>query len=119
VKILLDNCVHRKVKTFFPGQDVMTSHQAGLAHHENGELLAEAAKAFDVLVTTDKNIKSQHNLAKLPLPIIELDAIDTRIEALVPFAPFCSKALALTDQYWFVSIRPDGTFDLRAKKDQS
>jgi predicted nuclease of predicted toxin-antitoxin system len=116
VKILLDNCVHRKVKTFFPGHEVKTAHQAGLAQLENGELLAEAARQFDVMVTTDKNIKSQHNLAKLPLPVIEIDAIDTRIEGLLPFAPFCLNALSATEQHLFVSIRPDGTLDLRAMK---
>jgi hypothetical protein len=114
VRILLDNCVHRKVRTFFPGHDVKTAYQAGLAAHENGELLAEAARQFDVMVTTDKNIKNQHNLAKLPLPVIEIDTFDTRIEGLLPFAPFCLNALSATAQYLFVSIRLDGTLDLRA-----
>jgi predicted nuclease of predicted toxin-antitoxin system len=116
VNILLDNCVHRQVQTFFPGHDVKTAHQAGLARLENGELLAEAAKGFDVMVTTDKNIKSQHNLAKLPLPVIELDAFDTRIEGMLLFAPFCPDALAATARYWFVSIRPDGSLNLRAPR---
>jgi len=84
LKLLLDNCVHRAVREFFPGHETATAFQAGLARLENGDLLVEAAKSFDVLVTTDKNIRSQHNLATLPIPVIELAAEDTRIEGLLP-----------------------------------
>jgi len=119
LKLLLDNCVHKAVKGFFPGHEATTAFQAGLARVENGELLARAAKLFDVLVTTDKNIRDQHNLATLPIPVIELAAADTRIEGLLPLAPYCLNALAQTAQYWFVSVRSDGSLELKAERTQT
>jgi hypothetical protein len=118
LKLLLDNCVHKAVKGFFPGHEATTAFQAGLAHLENGELLIEAAKRFDVLVTTDKNIRSQHNLAILPIPVIELGASDTRIEGLLLLAPFCLAALEQTARYRFVSVHVDGSLELISERAQ-
>jgi hypothetical protein len=119
LKLLLDNCVHKAVKGFFPGHQATTAFQAGLARLENGELLAAAAKLFDVLVTTDKNIRSQQNLDTLPIPVIELAAADTRIEGLLPLAPFCPTALEHTSRYWFVSVRSDGSLELNGDRTQN
>jgi hypothetical protein len=116
LKVLLDNCVHKAAKGFFPGHETTTAFQAGLSQLENGQLLAAAATLFDVLVTTDKNIRSQQNLANLPIPIIELAAADTRIEGLLPLAPFCLAALEQTARYWFVSVRSDGSLELIADR---
>ena len=112
--MLLDNCVHSAVKNFFPGHETTTAFRAGLSHLNNGELLAEAAKRFDVLVTTDKNIRHQHNLAKLPMPVIELAVTDTRIEGLLQLKPFCLTALEQTARYWFVSVQIDGKLEPKA-----
>jgi hypothetical protein len=119
LKLLLDNCVHKAVKGFFPGHEAVTAFHAGLAQIENGELLARAAKLFDVLVTTDKNIRDQDNLEKLPIPVIELAAADTRIEGLLPLAPYCLNALEQTKRYWFVSLRADGSLELKAERAQT
>lgn len=119
MKLLLDNCVHKAVKGFFPGHETTTAFQAGLARIENGELLAAAAKLFDVLVTTDKNIRNQQNLAMLPIPVIELAAADTRIEGLLPLAPYCLTALEQTARYWFVSVRPHGSMELKAERSEN
>lgn len=119
MKLLLDNCVHRAVRGFFPGHEARTAFQSGLARLDNGDLLAQAAKSFDVLVTTDKNIRSQHNLATLPIPVIELAAADTRIEGLLPLAPFCLAALEQTARYWFVSVHSDGSLELKAERTQN
>ena len=116
MKILLDNCVHKFVKTFFAGHQVLTAYQAGLARFENGELLVQAALQFAVLVTTDKNIKNQHNLTKLPLSVIELAATDTRIEGLLPFAQHCAAALEEIARYRFVILRSDGKLILLAPR---
>ena len=117
MKLLRDNCVHKAVKGFFPGQEATTAYQAGLSQLENGELLATAAKLFDVLMTTDKNIRSQHHLATLPITVIELAAADTRIEGLLPLAPFCLTASEQTAPYWFVSVHSDGSLELKADRE--
>ena len=67
MKILLDNCVHYKAKSLFPGHEVLHARDLGWRQLSNGELLAQALQhSFDVLVTTDKNIRYEHNLATLP-----------------------------------------------------
>ena len=44
----------------------------GWAQLENGGLLAEAEKAFDAFITTDKNLRYQQNLAGRRLAILVL-----------------------------------------------
>jgi len=61
---------------------------------QNGKLLAQAATAFDVLLTVDKNIKSQQNLDKLPIAVVILDAPTNTSEVLAPFAPFVELLLS-------------------------
>jgi len=39
----------------------------------NGDLLAQAATRFDVVVTTDKHIRHEQNLERLPIAILELN----------------------------------------------
>ena len=112
MNVLLDNCVHRRVRSFFHGHAVRTARQAGLAELENGDLLAAAAAAgFDVLITTDKNIAFQHNLDHLPLPVMELAPRDTRWAGLVPLGSHCAAAMASIAEYRFVRVHPDGTLD--------
>lgn len=116
MKILLDNCTHKRVRSFFPGHDVKTAWQARLHELDNGELFAAAAQSFDVFITTDKNIRHQHNLEKLPISVIELAAQDTRLNGLLPLQPYCADALEKSKEYCFVSVKTDGTFDLLAPK---
>ena len=116
MKILLDNCVHEQVAEFFPSQEVTTAAEMGWAGLTNGELLAEASPEFDVLVTTDKNIRYQQNLGKLPIAVIELNSRDTRIEALELLAPYVLKALRHTRSYLFVALYPDGRIEALAKR---
>jgi predicted nuclease of predicted toxin-antitoxin system len=93
VKILLDHCVPRPFARALPAHDVKTTAQMGWAALQNGRLLAEAARQFDVFLTVDKNIKNQQNLLTLPLPVIVLDALMNTPQALLPFAPFVEQLL--------------------------
>ena len=60
---------------------------------KNGKLLVEAAKAFDLFLTVDQNIKNEQNLTTLPLPIVVLVAAKNTPDALIPFAPFVERVL--------------------------
>lgn len=62
MRILLDHCVPRPFGGMLPTHEVKTTSQMGWATLKNGKLLTEAARAFDVFLTVDKNIKSQQNL---------------------------------------------------------
>lgn len=108
MRILLDNCVDRNLAKSFAGHDAKTAVEMAWDRLKNGELLAEAAKQFDVLVTTDKNIRYQHNLTKLPIPVFELDTPTSRLKELATLEPWFPHALEATKRFRFVSLRIDG-----------
>ncbi len=109
MRILLDNCVHRRTAALIPGHAVRHASEMGWQTLRNGQLLATAAAEFDLLITTDKNQRYQQNLERLPLSVLELNTPDTRLHALKGFAPHLPAALALTERFRFVSLRLDGT----------
>ena len=70
MKILLDECVDRRLASDFVGHEVSTVEQMGWKSKENGELLALAAKRFDVFVTTDRNLSFQQNVGTLEIAVV-------------------------------------------------
>ncbi|HEY0154682.1 MAG TPA: hypothetical protein VGB92_21890 [Longimicrobium sp.] len=55
------------------GHEVSTAYECGWSTLKNGELLAAAeAHGFEVLVTTDKNLKYQQNLASRSIAVVVL-----------------------------------------------
>ena len=73
----------------FPDKwDVRSVRQMEWLGTSNGELLAKAmAHEFTAMITADKNIEYQQNPESLPIPIVVLDAISTRIQELGPLVP--------------------------------
>jgi ABC-type phosphate/phosphonate transport system substrate-binding protein len=77
----------------------------GLKGKTNGELLRAAQDAsYDVLVTTDKNLPHQQNLADLNLSIIIVTAPTNQLEDLQPLANQISEALETIDRGKVVRI---------------
>jgi predicted nuclease of predicted toxin-antitoxin system len=74
LRILFDHNVPVKVRTFLPGHEVQTVVEMNWPPQlENGELLRAAEEAgFDVLVTSDQNIRFQQNLAGRRLALVTL-----------------------------------------------
>jgi hypothetical protein len=70
--ILLDECVPRPLKKFLTGHSVLTAQQAGLGGYKNGQLLTAAEGQFDLLITTDKNLRYQQHLATRKIGILLL-----------------------------------------------
>jgi predicted nuclease of predicted toxin-antitoxin system len=83
VKILLDECVDRRLARHITGHEVVTAQDAGWSGVKNGALLALAASAFDVFVTVDTNLEHQQNLAAYDLAIIVLRARTNRLADLL------------------------------------
>jgi hypothetical protein len=55
------------------GHDVSTAYECGWSTLKNGELLSAAElEGFEVLVTTDKNLRYQQNLASRSIAILVL-----------------------------------------------
>ncbi len=93
MKLLLDECVPRRLKHDFFGHDVLTIDEAGFKGLKNGKLIDAANQIFEVLVTVDKNIEHQQNKDKLPIAIIILSAKSNRYESLSPLIPEALKIL--------------------------
>jgi len=72
--VLFDHGTPRTLARFLIDHHMVTEARArGWQELQNGELLNEAeAAGFDVLVTTDKNIKFQQNLSRRKIAIVVL-----------------------------------------------
>ena len=87
VRLLLDEQVPRVFARHLPGHEVRNAQEMGWSGLQNGELLRRAAaEGFGVLITIDRNIEFQQNLASLPLSVVIVRARSNRIEDLEPFA---------------------------------
>ncbi len=96
----------------FPGHEVEHAVDVGYQQLANGELIARAATVpYAVMVTTDKNIRHEHHLERLPLSVVELRTHLTRFGDLQILKPYLEKALALAKDYRFVSVHADGSFE--------
>jgi predicted nuclease of predicted toxin-antitoxin system len=72
MKILLDQGAPRPLRTVLTAHSVSTAHEMGWASLTNGDLLHAAEKQFDVLITTDRNLRYQQNTSGLRLAILVL-----------------------------------------------
>jgi predicted nuclease of predicted toxin-antitoxin system len=95
MKLLLDECVPRKLKFLFAGggHECETVRGAGFGGTENGELLALAENSFDVLITIDKNIRYQQNLTGRSIAILIIRAASNDLDDIRPQVPHALLAL--------------------------
>jgi predicted nuclease of predicted toxin-antitoxin system len=93
VKILLDECVNQRLARDFVGHEVSTVAQMGWKSRSNGELLALAAKVFEVFVTTDRNLSFQQNLRRLDIAVVVMSARTNRLADLRLIVPSVLRVL--------------------------
>ena len=98
MKVLLDECVDWRLARDLVGHDVRTARQMGWATIKNGELLALAAKHFDIFVTVDRNLAWQQNLLAVAIAVIVLRAPSNRIADLRPLVPRLLTAIETAKQ---------------------
>jgi Domain of unknown function (DUF5615) len=72
VKILFDHGTPAPLRRALSGHSVSTANEMGWSEIDNGKLLSAAEIEFDVIITTDQNIRYQQNLAGRRLAIIVL-----------------------------------------------
>jgi len=94
MRVFLDECVDWRLSRDLIGHQVMTARQMGWTSIENGQLLALAAREFDVFVTVDRNLSFQQNLTALPIPAIVLRAPTNRLADLRLVVPHLLMALS-------------------------
>ena len=94
MRVLLDECVPRKLRNELPGHDVKTVADVKWAGTKNGLLLQQAAAKFDVLVTVDQGIPYQQNLADITLALVIIMAPSNDIQDLRPMMSDVLRVLA-------------------------
>jgi hypothetical protein len=93
MRLLLDECVPRRLKRDLLLHDVLTVAEAGWAGLKNGALLRAADGGIDVLVTVDQGLQHQQNLSGLRVAIAILVAPSNDIDDLRPMVPALLRAL--------------------------
>jgi predicted nuclease of predicted toxin-antitoxin system len=111
MKVLLDHCLPKRLRTLLPGHDVKTARQMGWEQLKNGELLSSASTQFDVLLTIDKKVQFETNLATIPLAVVIVDSVSNAYPELVPFAPHLMALIAAPLSKGIHILRADGRVD--------
>ena len=106
MKVLLDECVSRKLKAYVKGHDCQTAREAGLAGLSNGLLLDEAERlGFQALITLDRGFRYQQNLRGRHIIIAILKAPSSRLVALKKLMPACLEAIAAAEPGTAVEVQ--------------
>ncbi len=93
MRVLLDECLPKKLKRDIEADFAQTVPEAGWASKKNGELLRLAATNFDVLLTNDQNMEHQQNLKKFDLAFVVLVAPTNDIADLQPLMSAANEVL--------------------------
>lgn len=94
MRVLLDeNLDWRLVRYFDEDFQVTTVSQQGWKGMRNGELLRQAAAAFDAFITMDKGIEHQQNLRKYTIGVILISAKSNRLQDIRPIMPSVTQVL--------------------------
>ena len=97
MRVLFDQATPVPIRPYLQGHVVRTAAQQGWDTLKNGELLAAAeADGFDLLLTTDKNMRYQQSLAGRRIAVVVLGRqqwpslrphVDRIVEAIKTAAP--------------------------------
>ena len=98
MRVLLDECLPRRLKRELVGHDARTVPEMGWASKRNGELLALAAAEFDVFLTADRNLSYQQDVSSFDIAVVVLVAPSNSIEELRPLVPRILVALGSADR---------------------
>jgi hypothetical protein len=93
MKIILDECLPRRLIRDLHGHAVTTVPRQGWASRTNGELLGLIEGEFDVFITIDAGMPHQQNLADRSVCLVLLHAGNSRYETLQPLVPKIRDAL--------------------------
>jgi predicted nuclease of predicted toxin-antitoxin system len=93
MRVLLDACVPRGLRSSLVGHDVETAHERGWGDLDNGDLLDAMAAEFDALITVDRRLPLQQEVAKRPFGIVVVRAKSNRLADLEPLVAEIVKRL--------------------------
>lgn len=87
MRVLLDECVDRRLARDIAGHEVRTVPEVGWAALTNGELLKRAQEEFDVFVTVDRNLPFQRDLSAFSIAVVVLRSPSNRLADLQRLVP--------------------------------
>ena len=105
MRVLLDECVPRRLRRELPGHAVRTVAEMGWAGTRNGLLLGRAAAVFDVFLTVDQGIEFQQHLIGVDLAVVVMAARSNSIDDLRPLVPRVLAAIPSTPAGQIAVIR--------------
>jgi len=94
MRLLLDECVPKRLKRELRSHEVKTIQDMGWAGIKNGALLKLADGRFDALLTVDQGIEYQQNLSGLTISVVVILAASNDADDLRPLLPGVEQALA-------------------------
>lgn len=106
MKVLLDECVPRRLKRLIIGHEVTTVPEMGWASIKNGRLLRLAELSFEVFVTLDQNLEYQQNLDSYQIAIVVLVAKTNQFKKLRLLVPSLLETLESAKAGGMVHIGP-------------
>lgn len=104
MKVLLDECVPRKLRRELTNHQVLTVTERGWSGVENGELLRLAQNEFEIFLTVDQNLRYQQNLGTFDIAIVLIVCKNNRLRTLLPLMPKVRDALDVIQAGEFVRI---------------
>ena len=86
MKVLLDECVNKRLKSHLSEFEVYTVNEMQWCGVKNGKLMSLCvANQFDIILTIDKNMIHQQNIEKYPITIVVFNASTSKMEELILF----------------------------------
>ena len=94
MRLLLDECVPRRLNLDLVGHDVWTVVEMGWSSKRNGELLKlMLAEKFEALLTVDQNLGFQQNVRQYGIAVVVVASRTNRLKELRPLVPQMLEAL--------------------------
>jgi len=88
MKVLLDECVTKKLKSHLSDLEVFTVSEMKWCGVKNGELMSLCvANHFDIVLTIDKNMIHQQSIEKYPITIVVFNSSTSKTDELALFIP--------------------------------
>ena len=94
MRLLLDECVPKRLTRELPGHETRTVQDLGWAGIKNWALLRLANGQFDALLTVDQGIGYQQNLSGLSISVVVMMGPSNDVDDLRPLLPGVQEALA-------------------------
>ena len=116
MRILFDAGVPKGLRKHLQQHEVARVQELGWENLQNGELLRVAEKEFDLLLTTDSNIRYQQRLPDYKIALIVLRAFRNSEKRFIPVMPRLNEMLKIIQPGDCVYLYADELLERRDKR---